>query len=151
MPGQPFSYFFLDDRLNELYNNEKISGQIFNVFSILTIFIACVGLFGLSAYMATQRTKEIGIRKVLGSTGSKIVVLLSKDFSKLVLFAFIPAVPISYLVMDRWLKSFVYRTNISIWIFLFAGLAALVVAQVTVSFQAFKAANAHPADAIRSE
>ncbi len=151
LPGQPFSYFFLDDRLNELYNNEKTSGQIFNVFSILTIFIACVGLFGLSAYMAAQRTKEIGIRKVLGSTGPKIVVLLSKDFSKLVLFAFIPAVPISYIVMDKWLKNFSYRTDISVWIFLLAGLAALVVAQVTVSFQALKAANAHPADAIRSE
>ncbi|MCJ7582308.1 MAG: ABC transporter permease [Candidatus Aminicenantes bacterium] len=150
-PGQPFSYYFLDERLNELYNNEKTSGQIFNVFSILTIFIACVGLFGLSAYMATQRTKEIGIRKVLGSTGSKIVVLLSKDFSKLVLFAFIPAVHLSYLVMDKWLKSFVYRTNIGIGIFLLAGLGAMVVAQITVSFQAIKAANAHPADSIRSE
>ncbi len=151
IPEQPFSYFFLDDRLNELYNNEKTSGQIFNVFSILTIFIACVGLFGLSAYMATQRTKEIGIRKVLGSTSSKIVVLLSKDFSKLVLFAFIPAVLISIFVMKSWLKSFVYRTNISPWIFILAGLAAFVVAQITVSFQAFKAANAHPADAIRTE
>ncbi len=151
IPGQPFSYFFLDDRLSELYNNEKTSGQIFNVFSILTIFIACVGLFGLSAYMATQRTKEIGIRKVLGSTSSKIVVLLSKDFSKLVLFALLPAVPISWLVMNSWLKSFVYRTNISIWIFLVAGLAAMVVAQITVSFQALKAANIQPADAIRSE
>ena len=151
LPGQPFSYFFLDDRLNELYNNEKTSGKIFNVFSILTIFIACVGLFGLSAYIAAQRTKEIGIRKVLGSTGSKIVVLLSKDFSKLVLFAFIPAVPISYLVMDKWLKSFVYRTNIGIWIFLLAGFGAFVIAQITVSFQAIKAANTHPADSIRTE
>ena len=151
VPGQPFSYYFLDDRLNELYNNEKTSGQIFNVFSILTIFIACVGLFGLSAYMTTQRTKEIGIRKVLGSTGSKIVVLLSKDFSKLVLIALIPAVPISWIVMDKWLKGFVYRTGISIWIFPLAGLAALIVAQITVTFQALKAANAHPADAIRSE
>ncbi len=151
VPGQPFSYFFLDEKLNELYNNEKASGQIFNIFSVLTIFIACVGLFGLSAYMATQRTKEIGIRKVLGSTGSKIVLLLSKDFSKLVLFAFIPAVPISYFVMDRWLKSFSYRTQISFWIFLLAGVAAFFIAQVTISFQALKAANAHPADAIRTE
>ena len=151
LPGQPFSYFFLDDNLNELYNNEKTSGQIFNIFSILTIFIACVGLFGLSAYMAAQRTKEIGIRKVLGSTGSKIVILLSKDFSKLVLFALIPAIPLAYLLMDKWLKNFVYRTNISFWIFLLSGLAAFIVAQVTVSFQAIKAANAHPADSIRTE
>jgi putative ABC transport system permease protein len=151
VPGQPFSYYFLDDRLADLYNNEKTSGKIFNIFSVLTIFIACVGLFGLSAYMASQRTKEIGIRKVLGSTGSKIVMLLSKDFSKLVLLAFIPAVPVSYFVMDRWLKSFSYRTSISLWIFLLAGLAALLVAQITVSFQALKAANAHPADAIRTE
>ncbi|MFC2160586.1 ABC transporter permease [Acidobacteriota bacterium] len=151
VPDQPFSYFFLDDRLEELYNNEKTSGQIFNIFSVLTIFIACVGLFGLSAYMASQRTKEIGIRKVLGSTGSKIVILLSKDFSKLVLYAFLPAIPISYFVMDKWLKSFSYRTNISIWIFLMAGLGALFIAQITVSFQALKAANTHPADAIRTE
>ncbi len=151
VPGQPFSYYFLDERLDALYNNEKTSGQIFNIFSVLTIFIACVGLFGLSAYMASQRTKEIGIRKVLGSTSTKIVVLLSKDFSILVLIAFIPAAISSYFVMVGWLKSFVYRTNISLWTFLLSGLVAFLVAQITVSFQALKAANAHPADAIRTE
>jgi len=150
-PGQPFSSFFLEDKLNDLYINERTSGQIFNIFSVLAILIACIGLFGLSAYMAAQRTKEIGIRKVLGSTGSKIVVLLSKDFAKLVLFAFVAAVPISYFVMIKWLQNFAYRTGIQIWIFLAAGLAALIIAQLTTSFQAFKAANTHPADAIRSE
>ena len=150
-PQQPISYFFLEDRLNDLYNNEKTSGQIFNIFSVLAIVIACVGLFGLSAFIASQRTKEIGIRKVLGSTGSKIVILLSKDFAKLVLFAFIGAVPISYYVMTRWLQNFAYRTDIQFWIFLLAGLAAVLVAQLTISFQALKAANIHPAEALRFE
>ena len=151
VPGQPLSYFFLDDRLDALYDNEKTSGQIFKIFSFLTIVIACVGLFGLSAYMATQRTKEIGIRKVLGSTGSKIVVLLSKDFVKLVLLAFVFAVPISYYVMTKWLQNFAFRTNIQVWIFLLAGVVSLIIAQLATSFQAVKAANAHPADVIRFE
>jgi putative ABC transport system permease protein len=150
-PQQPFSYFFLEDRLNNLYSNERTSGQIFNIFSVLAIVIACVGLFGLSAFIAAQRTKEIGIRKVLGSTGSRIVVLLSKDFAKLVLFAFIVAVPISYYVMTRWLQNFAYRTDIQFWIFLLAGLAAVLVAQLTISFQALKAANIRPAEALRFE
>jgi putative ABC transport system permease protein len=151
VPDQPLSYFFLEERLNTLYENEQTSGQIFNIFSILAIFIACVGLFGLSAYMSTQRTKEIGIRKVLGSTGANIVVLLSKDFVKLVIFAFVVAVPVSYYVMIKWLQNFAFRTNIHIWIFLLAGVAAVIIAQITTSFQALKAANAHPADAIRFE
>jgi putative ABC transport system permease protein len=150
-PQQPFSYFFLEDKLDNLYSNEKTSGQIFNVFSALAIMIACIGLFGLSSYIAAQRTKEIGIRKVLGSTGSKIVVLLSKDFAKLVLLAFIVAVPISYYMMTRWLQNFAYRTDIRFWIFLLAGIAAVLVAQLTISFQALKAANIHPAEALRSE
>jgi len=150
-PQQPFSYFFLEDRLNNLYSNERTSGQLFNIFSVLAIVIACVGLFGLSAFIAAQRTKEIGIRKVLGSTGSRIVVLLSKDFAKLVLFAFIIAVPLSYYVMTQWLQNFAYRTDIQFWIFLLAGMAAVLVAQLTISFQALKAANIHPAEALRFE
>jgi putative ABC transport system permease protein len=151
VPGNPLSYFFLDDRLNTLYENEQTSGKIFNIFSILAILIACIGLFGLSTYMATQRIKEIGIRKVLGSTGGNIVYLLSKDFVKLVLLAFVVAVPISYYVMIQWLQNFAYRTNIQVWIFLLSGVVVVIIAQITTSFQALKAANAHPADAIRFE
>ncbi len=151
VPGQPFSSYFLDERLDDLYRNERTSGRIFGIFSILAIVIACIGLFGLSTYMAEQRTKEIGIRKVLGSTASKIVVLLSKDFAKLVAGAFLIAVPIAYYIMYKWLQNFSFRTSIQFWIFLTAGCAALVVAQFTISFQAVRAANSNPADAIRFE
>ncbi len=151
MPGQPFSYYFLDDMLNGLYQNEQTSGQIFGVFSILAIIIACIGLFGLSTYMAEQRTKEIGIRKVLGSTASKIVMLMSKDFAKLVTGSFLIAVPIAYFIMFKWLQNFSFRVSIQFWIFLLAGIASLVVAQFTISFQAVRAANSNPADSLRFE
>ena len=150
-PQQPFSYYFLDEMLDEMYENERISGNIFGIFAILAILIACTGLFGLSAYMAEQRTKEIGIRKVLGSTASKIVVLLSKDFAKLVAVAFVIAVPVAYYAMFKWLQNFSFRINIPLWIFLLGGFIALAVAQFTISFQAIKAANTNPADTLRFE
>lgn len=150
-PQEPMSYYFLDDKLDEMYGNEKTSGQIFSIFSLLAIVIACIGLFGLSAYMAELRTKEIGIRKVLGSTSSKIVVLLSKDFAKLVALAFIIATPLAYYAMTRWLQSFAFRSPVYVWIFLVAGLAAVLIAQLTISFQALKAANTDPAEALRFE
>ncbi len=150
-PQEQWSYYFLDSRLEEMYGNEKTSGQIFSIFSLLAIIIACIGLFGLSAYMAELRTKEIGIRKVLGSTASKIVVLLSKDFAKLVVFAFVIAVPIAYFAMTRWLQNFAFRSPVHVWIFLLAGMAAVLIAQLTISFQALKAANTDPADALRFE
>ena len=145
------SYYFLDDKLDEFYSNERSSGRIFSIFSILAIIIACIGLFGLSAYMAEQRTREIGIRKVLGSTALKIVFLMSKDFAKLVGFAFLITLPIAYLIMTKWLQNFSYRTPIQVWIFMLAGIAAFAIAQLTISFQALKAANTHPADALRFE
>jgi putative ABC transport system permease protein len=148
---QPFSYYFLDDVLDRLYQNEKTSGQIFSIFSILAVVIACIGLFGLSTYMAEQRTKEVGIRKVLGSTASKIVVLMSKDFAKLVAVAFLIAVPVAYYIMIKWLQSFSFRTSVPLWIFLLAGVVALAVALFTISFQALKAANSNPADSLRAE
>ncbi len=150
-PQEPLGYFFLDDKLDEMYGNEKTSGQIFSIFSLLAIVIACIGLFGLSSYMAEMRTKEIGIRKVLGSTSPKIVLLLSKDFARLVLLAFIVAVPAAYFAMSRWLQNFAYRAGIQVWIFLLAGMAAVLIAQLTISFQALKAANTDPADALRFE
>ncbi len=148
---EPFSYYFLDDMLADLYRNEQTSGQIFGIFAILAIMIACVGLFGLSAYMAETRTKEIGIRKVLGSNASKIVVLMSKDFAKLVVFAFVLSLPLAYYAMTKWLQNFSFRAPIQVWIFLLAGVAAFVIAQLTVSFQAIKAANTDPADTLRFE
>lgn len=150
-PQQPFSYSFMDERLDILYQNERTSGRIFGIFSILAILIACIGLFGLSAFMAEQRTKEIGIRKVMGSTATQIVVLLSKNFAKLVAGAFLLAVPLAYYVMAQWLQNFSFRTSIQIWIFFLAGFAALIVAQLTICFQAIKAANANPADSLRFE
>jgi putative ABC transport system permease protein len=150
-PQEPLSYYFLDDKLDEMYGNEKTSGQIFSIFSLLAIVIACIGLFGLSSYIAEMRTKEIGIRKVLGSTSPKIVLLLSKDFARLVLLAFVVAIPIAYFAMSRWLQNFAYRASIQIWIFLLAGTAAVLIAQLTISFQALKAANTDPADALRFE
>ena len=151
IPQEPLGYYFLDDKLDEMYGNEKTSGQIFSIFSLLAIVIACIGLFGLSAYMAELRTKEIGIRKVLGSSASKIVVLLSKDFAKLVALAFVIATPIAYYAMNRWLQNFAFRSPVQVWIFLFAGLAAVLIAQLTISFQALKAANTDPANALRFE
>jgi len=150
-PQQPFSSYFLDDKLAELYHNEQTSGQIFGIFSVLAIVIASIGLFGLSAYTAELRTKEIGIRKVLGSTASKIVVLLSKDFARLVLIAFVLALPAAYYIMHSWLQSFAFRISIEVWIFLLAGAAALVIAQLTISFQAVKAASTNPAETLKFE
>jgi putative ABC transport system permease protein len=150
-PQEPLSYYFLDDKLDEMYGNERKSGQIFSIFSLLAIVIACIGLFGLSAYMAELRTKEIGIRKVLGSSASKIVILLSKDFAKLVAVAFVISTPIAYYVMSRWLQNFAFRSPVHVWIFLLAGLAAVLIAQLTISFQALRAANTDPADALRFE
>jgi putative ABC transport system permease protein len=149
--GDPFKYVFMEDKLDAMYGNEKTSGRIFSLFSILAIIIACIGLFGLSAYMTEMRTKEIGVRKILGSTPSKVVVLLSRDFAKLVVLALIVAVPLSYYAMARWLQNFAFRTDISLWIFLVAGLAALFIEQFAISFQALKAAHTNPADALRFE
>ncbi len=150
-PEQPFSYFFLVDRLDELYHNEQTSGKIFAVFAVLAILIASIGLFGLSAYTAEMRTKEIGIRKVLGSTASKIVFLLSRDFARLILFAFMIAVPVAYFAMHQWLQNFAFRLGVQPWTFVLAGAAALLIAQLTISFQAIRAANTNPAVTLKFE
>jgi putative ABC transport system permease protein len=150
-PEQPFSTYFLDDKLAELYHNEQTSGQIFGIFSGLAILIASIGLFGLSAYSAELRTKEIGIRKVLGSTAAKIVVLLSKDFARLILIAFLVALPAAYAIMQSWLQNFAFRIGIEVWIFLLAGAVALLIAQLTISFQAVKAASADPSETLKFE
>ena len=147
----PFSYRFMDESFNNMYRAEQRVGEISITFSILTIFIACLGLFGLVTYMAEQRTKEIGVRKVLGASISNVIIMLSKDFLKLVLIAAIIAFPIAWWAMHTWLQQFAYRISISWWIFIVAGIAALLIGLITVSFQAVKAAVANPVDSLRSE
>ncbi len=150
-PAQPFSYSFLDEEFNRQYNGEERSGKMSMVFSILAIFIACLGLFGLVTYAAEQRIKEIGIRKILGASISNIISLLSKDFLKLILIAVCIASPIAWWVMNSWLQDFAYRINISWWVFIAAGLLVLMIAFITAMFQTIKAAIANPAKSLRTE
>ncbi len=151
VPEQPFKYEFLDDNLSQGYAEEQRSGKLFSVFSGLAIIIACVGLFGLSAYTASLRTKEIGIRKVLGASVSGVLVLLSKDFTKLVLIAFVLATPLAWWMMSTWLGSFAYRIEMGVGSFLLAGSTALLIAWLTVSYQSIKAAIANPVKSLKSE
>ncbi len=150
-PGMPFSYRFMNDSFNEMYRNEQRAGTLAVVFAVLAVFIACLGLFGLVTYMAEQRTKEIGIRKVLGASVSNVVSMLSKDFLVLVAIASVLAFPIAWWAMNKWLQDFAYRINISVWVFVLAAVAALLIALITVSFQAFKAAIANPVKSLRTE
>ena len=151
MPNRPFSYFFLDEYFDKQYRAEDRFGRLFLNFAILAIFISCLGLLGLASYSTIQRTKEIGIRKVMGANVSNIVNLLSTDFLKLVLIAFIIASPIAWFGMYKWLQNFAYRSQFTWWIFLAAGLLAVMIAFVTISFQAIKAAVANPVKSLRTE
>ncbi|MBF8962636.1 ABC transporter permease [Pontibacter sp. FD36] len=150
-PSHPMDYFFLDDSFNEQYRAEEKMLTIFGYFTFLTIIIACMGLFGLASFTTEQRTKEIGIRKVLGSSISGIVVLLTKDFAVLVCLAILIASPLAWYGMQQWLQDFAYRTPISIWVFLISGLLALLIAILTVSFKATRAALEDPVQALRTE
>jgi putative ABC transport system permease protein len=150
-PGYPFSYQFLDDAFDNMYRQEQRVGKIAIVFAVLAIFIACLGLFGLATYMAEQRTKEIGVRKVLGASVQNITTMLSKDFVKLVLIAALFAFPLAWWGMSRWLQDFAFRINISWWIFIVAAIIAFLIALVTVSFQAIRAAVANPVESLRNE
>ncbi len=149
--GEPFDYNFLDASFDALYRSEQRMGSIFSIFTGLSLFIACLGLFGLSAYIAERRIKEIGVRKVLGASIPSVVTLLSKDFLKLTLIAAVIAFPIGWWWMNKWLEDFAYRINISWTVFLIAGLSTLMVALLTVSFQAIKAAIANPVKSLRTE
>jgi putative ABC transport system permease protein len=151
LPEVPFKYLFFDQNLMAQYENEKRAGQIFGVFSGLAIIIACVGLFGLAAYTASLRTKEIGVRKVLGATVGSVVFLLSREFTKLILIAFILAVPFAWYIMDNWLQGFAYRTELGPGVFLLAGVIALLISWITVSYQSIKAAIVNPVKSLRSE
>ena len=147
----PMAYSFIDERFAQTYRAEQKIGRILGIFSGLTIFVACLGLFGLATFTAEQRTKEIGIRKVLGASLTNIVALLSRDFLKLVLLANILAWPLAWWAMHKWLQDFEYRTSIGWWVFVLAGIAALFIALLTISFQAIKAAVANPVNSLRSE
>ena len=149
--SQPFDYSFMDEDFNKLYTAEQRTGQIFITFAILAILIACLGLFGLVTYAAEQRTKEIGIRKVLGADVANIVTMISKDFLKLILIASVIAFPVAWWAMNKWLQDFAYRIHISWWIFFAATLLAVIIAFATIGFQAIKAAIANPVKSLRSE
>ncbi len=150
-PGNPFSYFFLDENYDEQYKTEQKLGSIFIAAATIAVLIACMGLFGLASFIARQRTKEIGVRKVLGASVINIVRLISADFLKLVIIAIVIASPVAWYAMDKWLRDFAYRINIEWWMFLLAGAVAVTIAFITVSFQAVKAALANPIQSLRSE
>ncbi len=150
-PGNPMDYFFLDQFFNRQYESDKRFGQIFSMFTALAIFVACMGLFGLASFMTIQRTKEIGIRKALGSTSSEVALLLSKGFVVLVLIANLIAWPVAWFIMDKWLQNFPYRIDINPMLFVGAGLIVVVIAFLSVGFQTMKAARVNPAKTLRSE
>jgi ABC-type antimicrobial peptide transport system permease subunit len=146
-----FNYQFSDDSYADLFALETLIGKLAAVFAGLAIFISCLGLFGLAAYMAEQRTREIGIRKVLGASVSQLLLLLSKDFVILVSVSFLIASPLAYFLAHRWLQGYDYRTSIGIGVFLLTGLGALVIAALTVGYQAVKAALMNPVTSLRAE
>jgi putative ABC transport system permease protein len=151
LPSVPFEYQFLDDVVQNQYESEVTLGNIINSFTLMAILISSLGLFGLASFSAEQRSKEIGIRKVLGASVSGIVQLLSKDFLKLVLISFVIATPIAWWAMNKWLQGFNYRVAITWWMFAMAGIIAILIALITVSFQALKAAVSNPTKSLRSE
>jgi ABC-type antimicrobial peptide transport system permease subunit len=150
-PNYPFTYHFLDEAYEKLYRSEQQVQELVNYFGILAVLISCLGLFGLAAFTAEQRTKEIGVRKVLGASVASIVGLLSTDFLKLVLIALVLASPLAWLALDKWLNSFVYRDTLPWWIFAFAASISVVVALATVSYQSIRAALVNPVKSLRSE
>ena len=150
-PDHPFEYQFLDDHFAEVYRADSQVSKIVGVLAALAIIISCLGLFGLASYSAEKRVKEVGIRKVLGASVQDIVSLLSIHFIKLVLIANVIAWPIAWFTLNKWLQDYAYRIDISWWVFVVAGLTALLIALLTVSFQAIKAAIANPVKSLRTE
>jgi putative ABC transport system permease protein len=151
LPNTAFDYQFLDTHIQNLYASEQHTADTAIIFSLLAVFIACLGLFGLAAFTAEQRTKEIGIRKVLGASVSVITQLLTKDFLKLIVLAIVIASPIAWWLMNHWLLGFVYRIEITWWVFVIAGVVSVLIALLTISFQAIKAATANPVKSLRTE
>ena len=151
VPHRPFQYHFLNDNYNMLYHDERQTARIFNTFSMLAILLACLGLFALAGFITIQRAKEIGIRKVLGAEVIQIVVLISKDFIKLVAIGALIAFPVAWISMNGWLSGFAYRINVGWWVFLIAGLATTIIALLTICFQAVRAANMNPVKSLKTE
>jgi putative ABC transport system permease protein len=151
VPGRPFEYFLLDQELDKLYQDEEKLGSVASIFSVLAVIVACLGLFALASFMAEERKKEIGVRKVMGSSVGQIVMLLSKDFSQLVVLAFLIACPIAWMTANAWLNNFAFHIPINWIIFAVVGIATLLIALITISYRAFQAANANPVKSIRNE
>jgi putative ABC transport system permease protein len=151
VPGYTLEYEFLDERLNTLYQGEQRMENIAKSISLLAIFLSCLGLLGLASFTAESRTKEIGIRKVLGAPVGGIILMLSKQFTKWILLANAIAWPLAYYFMDRWLKNFAYRIDLEIWTFVLSGIFVLFMAILTVCYQSIKAATANPVDSLRYE
>jgi putative ABC transport system permease protein len=151
LPGRPFEYFFLDNELTNLYKAEANLSKVAGTFSVLAIVVACLGLFGLASFNAEQRKKEIGIRKVLGSSVSQIIFLIFSDYSKLLMAAIIIGCPIAYFALDRWLSTFAYRIDIPFGVFFMASALTILVALLTVSYKSFSAARSNPADSLKHE
>jgi putative ABC transport system permease protein len=149
--GNPFEYFFVDDNFNKQYVSEQQYSSLFTTASLWAIFIACLGLFGLATFTVEARTKEVGIRKVLGASAASIITLLSKDFLKLVIVAIVIASPIAYYFMDKWLQDYAYQVSISWWIFVMAGGGAITIALLTVSYQALRAALMNPVKSLKTD
>jgi len=149
--GYPFEYTFLDQKFEKLYTRDIRQQHILSIFSGLAIIIACLGLFGLASFTAAKRTKEIGVRKVLGSSVQNIILLLSKELLKPVLLATVIGIPVAYLVMDNWLQGFAFRTGLQWWVFALSSFVTIAIALATVSFRAVKAALANPTKSLRSE
>jgi ABC-type antimicrobial peptide transport system permease subunit len=150
-PDNVYEYRFLDDKIASFYKQENQLSQLYKIFAAIAIFLSCLGLYGLASFMAVQRIKEVGIRKVLGATSGSIVYLFSKEFIVLIAIAFAIATPIAWYYMHQWLLDYAYRIEISLWLFAAGGLAAIIIALGTISFQAIKAAMANPVKSLRTE
>ena len=151
MTGTPFEFSFLDTIYNDQYQNEERTGHVFTIFTLFALFVACLGLLGLASFAAEQRTRDIGIRKVLGASVPGIILMMSREFTRWVLLANLIAWPIAYYTMHRWLQSFAYRSDMGLLVFILSGFIAMVIALLTVSIQAIKAAVANPVDSLRYE
>jgi putative ABC transport system permease protein len=151
VPGEPFNYYFMEDSFNDTYQSERRLGNIFIIFTILSLVIACLGLFGLAAFNAEKRVKEIGVRKVLGASVGQISTRLTLDFLKLVGIAILISLPLGWYVMNKWLEDFSYRINIPWWVFVLAAFLAVLISVLTVSYQSIKAAIVNPVKSLRSE
>jgi ABC-type antimicrobial peptide transport system permease subunit len=150
-PNYVYEYRFLDDKIASFYKQETQLSQLYKIFAAIAIFLSCLGLYGLASFMAVQRIKEVGIRKVLGATAGNIVYLFSKEFITLIAIAFAIATPIAWYYMHQWLQDYAYRISVNWWVFAAGGLVAIIIALATISFQAIKAAMANPVKSLRTE